>query len=261
MWREKHKKKPRFLKISVIIALAVFAGLIFTVYKSNFFAIKKIEIEAGNISCADTEQLKNSLNILGQNFFLINFSKIENDLKKKFICIKTASGSKFLPDKVRIKISNRQAVAILASLRSEEATFSATPSADLVSDNYLIDNEGVVFGKVDSDLNIPKILIYNQEIFISQKPGVEISNAIKILDKIKSLSIQINKAWINQGIFVINSTFPVSQMIFRLDGDINIQLASLQLILDKAKIDLKEMEFIDLRFDKPVVKFAPIKHG
>ncbi len=160
-----------------------------------------------------------------------------------------------------MQILNREAIAVFASLKSEKASLSATPSADLVLDYYLIDNEGVVFGKGTPDLNILKIYIFNREIFIGRKLPGEISNVIKILDKIKTLGIQINKAWINQGTFIITSSQGVSQIIFRLEGDINIQLASLQLILDKAKIDLKELEFIDLRFDKPVVKFAPIKHG
>lgn len=229
------------------------------VFKSNKFTIKRIDIEAKNVSCADENQIKNSSGLLGQNFFLINSSKTENDLKKKFVCIKSAAVSKFLPDKIRLQISSREAFAVLAFLKNKEASFSATPSADEVSDYYMADNEGVVFGKGVRDLNIPQIFIYNYEISIGQKLTGEISNALRILDKIKTLGIQINKAWIREGNFIITSSSPASQIIFRLSNDVDIQLASLQLILDKAKIDVSSLEFIDLRFDKPVVKFAPKK--
>ena len=49
------------------------------------------------------------------------------------------------------------------------------------------------------------------------------------------------------------------KVFFRLDNEIDLQLASLQLILEKAKIDERILEFIDLRFDKPIVRFAPKK--
>ena len=82
-----------------------------------------------------------------------------------------------------------------------------------------------------------------------------INNIIKIFDKTKSLGIEIKQAWLRENILV---TETIPKMIFKLDN-VDSQLASLQLILSEAKIESKELEIIDLRFDKPVIKFAPEK--
>ncbi|MBI4038755.1 hypothetical protein HY384_02235 [Candidatus Daviesbacteria bacterium] len=57
--------------------------------------------------------------------------------------------------------------------------------------------------------------------------------------------------------FLINPYSNNPRIIFRLSNSLDVQLASLQLILGKAKIDGSRLEFIDLRFDKPVLKFTP----
>jgi len=44
-----------------------------------------------------------------------------------------------------------------------------------------------------------------------------------------------------------------------LESDIKRQLASLQLILSKSKIEQREVSSIDLRFAKPVVVYSPKK--
>jgi len=232
------------------LVFVVLIILILTVYRLNIFTIKKVDIESINVSCADQNQLKNSSGLLGQNFFMIDYLKTENILKKKFVCIKSVAVSKILPDKVRLEIQNRQALAVLASLKNE-ASISATPSAFDVREYELIDNEGVIFGKASNNLNLPQIFVYNSK--------DNIQSALKILEKLKTLGLEINESSLVDKVFVINASSAVPRISFLLDNNIDIQLASLQLILDKAKIDSGMLEFIDLRFDKPVIKFAPKK--
>ena len=47
--------------------------------------------------------------------------------------------------------------------------------------------------------------------------------------------------------------------IFLLDRDNQKELASLQLILQRNRIDLRSIESVDLRFDKPIVTFEKKK--
>ena len=79
------------------------------------------------------------------------------------------------------------------------------------------------------------------------------------MDAVKKMGISVNESFLNDSFFIIKDETSVIKVIFRLKNEVDIQLASLQLILDKAKIDEKELEFIDLRFDKPVVRYAPKK--
>ncbi len=259
MWRKRKKKKNFRPLIIPVLALLLFAGVFFVFYKSSFLNIKKIDVQAKDIICANADQLKASSGLSGQNFFLISPSEIENNLKKKFVCIKSVITSKTFPDKVILQTVNREALAVFASLKDKEASFSATPSAELVKDYFLVDSEGVVFGRGESNPWILTVYLFNQELSIGQKLTGGISDIPRILDKIKILGIQIDTARINQDSFIITSVNPVSEMFFRLNNNVDVQLASLQLILDKAKIDLNELEFIDLRFDRPVVRFAPKK--
>jgi len=45
------------------------------------------------------------------------------------------------------------------------------------------------------------------------------------------------------------------KIYFNLEEDMAFQLASLQLILNQDKIEKDKVEYIDLRFDKPVISY------
>lgn len=270
MWRRKYQKrkfqKKKFLKFFIIIpVLLIFCLIIFLIFKSGLFNIKNVEIEAKGLTCATESDLKNSSNIVGQNFFLLDFSKIETGLKKKFVCIKSLIISKYFPDKIKIQSINREPLMMLSLLREKEASGSsvldniATPSARDISDSFLVDNEGVIFAKSTDSLAIPKIFIQNSTFAVGDRLQNDLMDSLNILEKVKKFGIVPKQSWVIGNNFIIYSETPGQKIIFKLGEGIDIQLASLQLILDKAKIDLIELEFIDLRFDKPVVRYAPKK--
>ncbi len=266
MWRNKGKKGStgRLIIISLALILILMGGLAFVIVRSDLFTIKKIEIAAKNITCADENQLKNSSGILGQNFFLINFKNIAGSLKDKFFCIGSINLSYVFPNQIKIEANGREAVAILVPLKVNEATSSssleniATPSAGESLDSYLVDNEGVIFSKDGVGENLPSIFARDLNLSLGKKPAGNIVVSLKILEKSKQFGLDVKTAEILDNFFIL-FTFP--KVIFQLDGEIDLQIASLQLILSKAKIDLKELEFIDLRFDKPIIRFAPKKNG
>lgn len=264
MWRKRKSKKRvsgDWTKIFWAIPILLITSLVFIFFKSGLLTITQVEIEGDQLSCADETQIKNSSNFAGQNFFLINFANITKKLKAKFICIGDIDSSLVFPNKIKMKISGRQPVAALASLQSKEATLSAlleniaTPSAEESQDAYLVDNEGMIFSK-NKDLNIPNIFIKDVNLSLGKKLEGNLENSLKILDKVKTFGLDVKKSEVLDNFFII---FSYPKVIFQLDDRIDIQIASLQLILAEAKIDLKELEFIDLRFDKPIVRFAPKK--
>ncbi|MCR4306266.1 MAG: FtsQ-type POTRA domain-containing protein [Candidatus Daviesbacteria bacterium] len=269
MWRRR-KSKKRFSgiksKMYWVIPFIFIISFIVLFFKSGFFTIRQVEIDSSQITCATKNQIKDSVKLLGQNFFLIDSVKVEDNLKKKFYCIKSAPISKTFSNKVKIQVLNRQPVAILATLKEKEASMSsfffniATPSAREIQDYYIVDSEGVVFSKDKEKINVSRIYIDDLDISLGGKLESRlIGDSLKILEIAKTLGIVVSESWIFDNFFIINSDASKLKVIFRLDNRVDIQLASLQLILDKAKIDLKELEFIDLRFDKPVVRFAPKK--
>jgi len=254
MWR-KRKSKKRFsgnwTKIYWVIPILFVSSLVFVVFKWGLLNITQVEISNSQLECTDETQIRNSTNIIGHNVFLINFENIKKNLSLVF------------PNKIKIKISGRQPVATLMLLQNKEASSSsileniATPSAKESQDAYLIDSEGVIFSKSTGRFNIPNIFIKDVNLSLGKEPeGDNTKNSLKILDKVKTFGLDVKTSVVLDNFFII---FSYPRVIFLLDDRVDVQIASLQLILAEAKIDLKELEFIDLRFDKPIVKFAPKK--
>lgn len=262
----KVKKRAKFSGIIFIILLVVLIISIFFFVNSGFFRIKKIEVLGDKVECAEIDQIKNEAELYGQNFFFLDKTKPQEKLKAKFLCINEVYISKVFPDKLNIKIISRRPAAILINTAGVKAQLSllieniATPEASGTKGSFIVDNEGVVFSKSRDDLDILRIYV-DMDLAEGKKFGNSfINNTLKILDRIKTFGLSFKKSWIIEDVLIINPDTSDPKIIFKLSNQTDIQLASLQLILAKAKIDLKELTFIDLRFDKPVVRFAPKKN-
>lgn len=272
-WRSRNKKinvggkksspKKRFL---IVILMLVFLSLIFLFLNSRIFIINTIEVRKEKVDCADDNQIADTSGLRGLNFFIAANDQAEKKLKSKFLCIKSTSLSKIFPSKVNLEVLGREPAMVLINLQVEEASDSslldeimATASAQVSEnkDQFLVDNEGVLYAKNDNlDIVAPRLYFSNTKLTGGEViKGDLLKNALVILNKLKELGFNVLDAKILDNKFlVINST---PKAIFKLDREIDIQLASLQLILQKAKMESSDLEFIDLRFDKPVVKFAP----
>lgn len=263
MWRKKTRKYPvgRLIKLLIVVIILISFPL-FIISKFSPFIIKKIEVVRNNISCVDDNQLIYSSGLMGKNLLFPHFKNVEKNLKEKFICIRNINFSLFFSNEVKMKVDGRQPAASLFLLQSKEASVSssleniATPSAQQTQGIYSIDNEGVVFAKDAAVGNLPGIFLYEGAVFLGTKAVGNLENSLKILNGAKKLGLDIKISSIFDDILIL---FSYPRIVFKLDGKIDMQLASLQLILTEAKIDLKELEFIDLRFDKPLVRFAPKK--
>lgn len=241
--------------------LLVTAGVI-ALLRSSIFAVSFVEVQIEKSSCSDPDQIKNSSGLLGQNIFLLNSAKLQNDLKNKFLCIRRVEVKRFFPNKLKLSVSVREPAATLVVLQDEEATESAdilseaSPSAE----NFVIDNEGVIYSSNTEQVIAPKVYVSSLNLTLGQKINEDlIGNLLRILERVKSSGVDIKEAKIySKNVLLVNDT---AKIIFRLDDKIDTQIASLQLILQKAKIDEDILEFIDLRFDKPIIRFAPKKNG
>ncbi|HCB22754.1 hypothetical protein A3B42_01170 [Candidatus Daviesbacteria bacterium RIFCSPLOWO2_01_FULL_38_10] len=232
-------------KIKLTILIAGITSLlligIYLIFFSKFFIVKSVEVES-NLTCVDKEGLLNAVAISGSNFFLIRSLAIEEKLKSKFTCVKSAGIIKKLPNKIFLEVRNREPQARIFIVTNQEST----PSAETAIDSFLVDEEGMLFsGNQESSLKI-----------YSENKNEDFKKIIAVLNKIKFFGIEIMEVIVVEDILLINS---VPKINFSLDKASDMQLASLQLILNKAKINGEAVEFIDLRFDKPVVRFAPKK--
>ncbi len=280
-WKKNNRKKvPLRILLPILILFIFFCA--FLIIRSNILIIRLVDVDSKKVGCASNEQIRDSSQILGQIFLLINSSKIESDLKKKFFCIGQVTTSGFL-NKVKLSVFGREPAAILIPIKNNEATNSselrefseASPSATFtfLKENspkeYVVDKEGVIYSTESEMLNVPKLYITGLDLNLGQRVKEElISNTLKILKILAIFGVNVNDAKIYSDNLLLINALP--RIIFRLDANVNWQIASLQLILKTAKIsrrtvptevgiDESSLEFIDLRFDKPVVRIAPKK--
>ncbi len=267
-----------------ILSVLVILGLLFLVWLFWNFKIlraEKIDITLKEISCAGEPDIRRSLEIEHSFLMSIDEIAIEKKLKGIFPCIKNIQIQKKLPNRVEVDVFGRVPVITLVvqpqpsstpepinlpsiASGSAQATVSAQIQDSEFFDfslndtkNLIVDPDGFIFatGSLDNTL---KVFYLGDEIGVGRVlKNNAADKTIKILEWFSKHSLNVDNAKIiNQEILSIKS---LQKFIFSLDKDTFSQLASLQLILSEAKINLKVPERIDLRFDKPVVVYSQKK--
>ncbi len=222
----------KILKISVItiILLSLFFYLGFN---SNLFKIKILGLP-DKISCAEAEEIKKESQIQGKHFFLLQQNLIKQNLKKRFICIKSIDFSYKFPNKLDLKISERKPAAI-------------------VNESFITDEDGFVFAQKEI-INVPKLQILGFNIKIGAMfPDDIIKKSLLVFNDLAKAGLTVNEARISPERDLL--VYSNMKIVLNLDDDLSSKLASLQLILNQAKIESKVIKNIDLRFDKPVISY------
>jgi len=176
---------------------------------------------------------------------------------------------KQLPNQLKVKVIGREPVAVVlresslsaqVDLKQLEAT-SASRTAWLnwgsgshdSEKEFWVDQLGVLFAKAQLLENLPLIYWVNDELAVGKQVNTQqLNNLREILAKLGPMElIRVNEAG---NLMLIGSD--KQRMLFSLNREVNSQLASLQLIQQKSKIESKEINLIDLRFNKPVVIYT-----
>lgn len=260
--KKRNRIRFKFEQFLAILALLL-TPFLFFLFAQKLFSIKLVEIKLTKTECIDKEILKNSLDLYGKNLIFLDSNNIALSLKSKFICIKVVRVSKFLPNKIVINIEGRQAFAKLKSWRNT-ASDSATISFEQVLLNstddsgYIIDEDGIIFAK-DPNVALMEIYIPDQILEIGQNISKDKVDNVKLfLKKLTGFGILVNRLVMFNQRFLLYDSNP--RIFINIEEDIELQLASLHLILSEAKINEESIEFIDLRYNKPIVKIAPQKN-
>lgn len=270
--RKKNYRDQRFIKSSLFIFLGVLFLSILLYFSSSFFKIKQVNIKNANSSCVN-EDIKNDINLKDRYIFFVDQSLLEQKIKSKFLCVKKLDIKKNFPSTLELQIEYRAPKAIVnlvktasssSQLGSSESSSSSKLSMDYLMNNYFIDDKkfivddsGFVFSEVKGSINLQQIDVIDQSLAMGQYAPVYLTNAIEIISFLQNNLITLEKIKIFSGKYLVVKTEQI--LIFNLDKGPKEQLASLQLILQKAKIDSKVIENIDLRFDKPIVIYSPKK--
>lgn len=269
--RSKNKRTFSIKKI-LIVCLAIGSLFILGGFLVNkFFNVARVDLVFDSYACGDENQIENSLSIKKRLIFWVNDDEVSKKLKTQYSCINEVVFSKYLPNKIAILISGRKPIATVVTGRSTgnminisqiEATAASSAATidfsvpEPQSDKFFVDESGFLFFQTSGDVNLPLVFI-NQDLSLKmslgQNIGVGLKNAIEVINKF-GLNPKLVKIE-SDGILVVVGE-KGQKVILSLDNELLKQLASLQLILQKNKIDSKRIESIDLRFSKPVVIYS-----
>ena len=223
-------------KLAAVLTALILALIIYTIFFSDVFKIKTIQV--AQESCITREQVESTLSLTGKNTILINTEKLTRQLKDKYSCLENIQIKKIYPSTISIQ------------------TRSTQPVAKIDETDYLVTEGGLVIEKTQ-DTQLPKIYI---------PQGTE----IKLNQKITSDKILFGLTLARE---VAKTDFTPASVRFLEEGDVAVystqeaialfsttksaagQVDSLQSVLAKAKIDAAKIEKIDLRFDKPTIVY------
>ncbi len=261
------KRKSLPPKIILVLLILIFLGFA-TGLQLPFFKVSQVEVRAANSVCVDPSIIKNKIGWQEKNIFTDSFST--DTILKQYPCLQNIKIERVFPNKIILILEERQSVVILQTqeisppVNLETVLQIASSSATISGQLLAVDNKGVIFKNVGQESSQIKLIFLNQKFSVGQTlPESLISIVLKMRDKLKDFQISVNTLWIFSKVIVANSP-PIIILDFNersspMDKKIDIQLTALQLILQKAKIDNKELKIIDLRFENPVIKYADNK--
>lgn len=255
------KKKTLFVPLLILIILIF-------IWKLNVFSIDKIEVSS-NAECITDQILKNEISNVDINLIDLKSGQIKNKLMSKYLCVKDINISYQFPRTIKVTVYGRNFLAKVfpvtevinfpeteASSSSETALLDWSFPTESSDDAFVADNTGYIFTKKPQSFSLPVIYL-PENLTIGKQLDMKRFNFIEqVFEKypqINSISGQlVINAKISGNTLLINDS---PKVVFSLEKDILRQLASLQLILQKAKIDQRSVEIIDLRFDKPIIQY------
>ncbi|MBU0618679.1 hypothetical protein KKD62_00420 [Patescibacteria group bacterium] len=212
----------------------------FYLLNSPVFQVKSISCFKADLPCNEAESAAFD-GLKHKNIFFLNSKGLEQEFLEANPYIDKLSFQQRLPDGLVIHLFTRQP-SFMASI-DRQAWF-------------LIDDQGVVLAEAVNNPDLPRLVfssVYKLEVG-RQLSGLLAQKAFLLVRTLKLFFIPFES---------IEVKFPdqlelqtgATKVVLTSDKNLKYQVASLQLILSRSRIEGKTPNKIDLRFDKPVVFF------
>lgn len=234
--------------LRVLTGMVGFLGLVLgTAFflKSDFWRAKRINCQLNGHDCP--AELRSSLMGLFQaeNILFFSTPRAVKKVQDVFPGLSQVRIEKHFPQELLFELEERKPVAAV-TLKNEGAT-----------DFFWLDQEGIFLRKTTSRDDLPLVLVVSwPPLAVGEKLPLEGLEAIiflltnlkwRLLAPKQAEIVDSSKAkvWLADNL----------QVTFSLQKDLDDQLASLQLILSRTKIEGKPPKRVDLFFDKPVIAY------
>ncbi|MDP3974479.1 MAG: hypothetical protein Q8P65_00640 [bacterium] len=232
---QKKFSKSKFVIFFLLILTSFFISLF-------FFKIQKINFKT---KIKDSNFLGKEL-ILGKNLLFLNIYKLSNDLSElnpKIIQLKIY---KVYPNKILILYELDKPIAVI---KANEGYLFLSDKGKILRRNK----------NIEKDSKLTQINYYQKFDYLSNTTGsfidfIDLKYSLSVLTKLKKyknevLSIDISRP------SMIRFNLGDSVVIFTSEKPIDEQINKLEKIILQFKVEGNNFSLLDLRFDKPVLKY------
>lgn len=228
------------IKFFLFFSLLCLISFLFLFFVYNFFLIKNIQL------ISDKEfSLTNKNKLINKSLLFADQDQIAKEIIKENFLLKTAIVDKVWPDTLKISVSFYE------------------PCVSLIVNRGLfnLSCDGRILQKIkDSQPYLPIINYYQKLNSGSFQTGdwidyKDIKQTLFFIDKLKQINIIPLTIDIKGQDMLIFNLIDNRKIIFSNNKDEEVQDYQLELIIRQFKIEGKEFEKIDLRFDKPIISF------
>lgn len=236
----------KLLKIRKVLLVFFLAIILFTAFLfiNHILSIKHIIVESDNTknSLRSLESLKK------QNIVILNTKKTETAIKNGNPLVKQIIIKKIFPDTLRLDVQYQSPIAEL----------------QVAGGYFALSSDGTVLKKThDRTSNkLPQIHYYQSFDYYAFPPGAKLNykdliSSIFFLQKALDLNLSVDNIDIN-GLNMIVFSLDSKRILFTTEKGLEQQAYELQSIIHQFKVDGKDFKELDLRFDRPVVRFLAI---
>jgi len=228
------------IKFFLFFSLLCLISFLFLFFVYNFFLIKNIQL------ISDKEfSLTNKNKLINKSLLFADQDQIAKEIIKENFLLKTAIVDKVWPDTLKISVSFYE------------------PCVSLIVNRgfFNLSCDGRILQKIkDSQPYLPIINYYQKLNSGSFQTGdwidyKDIKQTLFFIDKLKQINIIPLTIDIKGQDMLIFNLIDNRKIIFSNNKDKEVQDYQLELIIRQFKIEGKEFEKIDLRFDKPIISF------
>ena len=269
----KHQIVIPFRKISVVLIFLLSFLCIYLAFRSDLFLVHivegKTEKEPKIILGIFNSEKKKALGLIenqvkGKSLFFINQKALKEKILKDFLSISDVSFEKDFPNKLLVETLPREPAAVVSF--AKEASYSgriasgsgkiASPSASF-QQYFLVDREGLVFAKASDFSGLPLFYLFDEEIpSLGENIGqTRIETASEIIENLKEDKTEVSEVFLTAFGSIEMILRDGTKVLFSSQKNPIAQVASLQLILSSTRIEGETPVIVDLRFEKPIIKY------
>ncbi len=254
--RKKIIQRPLFwITLFILVIVILFTYLILF---SSYFQLSHIKVSGyKNVDNAKIEEIvwndsynkffsAGLINFASRSIFIVNTNQIANSIKTKYPIIKDIKIKKSLPNIIDLTLEEREPFAVFCQNSN--------------SDCFTIDEDGVIFEKLQGVLNETMILNKAEDKEISLGSQAVLKDTINKISKIKdnlknNFQIDIKEVAISN--ILVVKTFEDWKIYFDSNSDIDFQITKMNSLLNSeiTPKERKNLQYVYLQYkDKAYYK-------